>query len=100
MSNHAAYLEQSLCILKKYSLASIVEGTPIEQINSMILKHREELTACDTFEKALVVANQAIAAVSGYSIKIESFITNRDDLTVLYKVFIDWRNSVLVYVQL
>ena len=100
MSNHAAYLEQSLRILKKYSLASIVEGTPIEQINSTILQHRAELTACDTFEKALVVANQAVAAVSGYSIKIESFIYNRDDLLALYSVFIDWRNSVLVYVQL
>ena len=100
MSNHAAYLEQLLRILKKYSLASIVEGTPVEQINSLILKHREELTACDTFEKALVIANRAVEAVSGYSIKIESFITNRDDLMAMYRVLIDWRNTVLVHIQL
>jgi hypothetical protein len=95
MSNYSSYLESSINILKKYSLSSIVEGIPIENINQMIIDHQLELSECDTFDKALVVANRALIDVTGFHIKIESFISNRDDLMSLYDIFIDWRNSVI-----
>ena len=95
MSNHVAYLDKSIKILKKYSLGGIVEGVPIATINELIKQHEQELISCDTFDKAMIMANRALCDVSGFPMKIESFISSRADLMILYDVFIEWRDSVV-----
>lgn len=95
MSNHVAFFDTSIKILKKYSLGGIVEGVPIETINELIKQHELELHSCDTFDKAMVMANKALYDTSGFPMKIESFISNRDDLMALYTIFVEWRDSVI-----
>ena len=77
MSNHVEYFDKSVKILKKYSLGGIVEGVPIDTINELIKQHELELISCDTFDKAMDMANRALCDVSGFPMKIQSFISQQ-----------------------
>lgn len=94
-SLHVEYFVQSIKILQKYSLAQLLEAIPIAQINEMIHLHRLQLLSCNTYEKGIAMANQMLAKMTGYNVKINSFISNENDLRLLYNLMVVWRDSVI-----
>lgn len=94
-SKQLDYFVQACAILQKYSLATIIEDMPIQSINEKIIENQAEFIGIDTYEKALIKGNEMMCKLSGMNLNIKSFISKDSDLRALYRLALEWRDSVL-----
>jgi hypothetical protein len=88
-------LIQVIEVLKKYSLASLIEGKSVDEINEMIHKNKNKVLACDTFESSMLAANAFVTSMTGFSVNIQMFIPNENDQHALYQIMQIWRDKLL-----
>lgn len=79
--------------LGRHSLAELVTAMGLDEakVHSFVADHPVLLASITTFDQGLAIAN-AILSKKGLSVKIESMITNKADLKLLYDIGIEWRD--------
>ena len=79
--------------LGRHSLAELAAtlGFDEAKIHSLVKTHRELLATITTFDRGMAVAN-AMLVEKGFNVKIESMISNKNDLKLLYDIGIEWRD--------
>ena len=92
-SKYTELYSKAIECLGRHSLAELVTAMGLNEakVHTFVATHPELFASITTFDQGLALAN-AVLSKKGLNVKIESMISNKNDLKLLYDIGIEWRD--------
>ena len=92
-SKYTELYNKAIECLGRHSLAELVTGMGLDEakVHSFVTTHPVLFASITTFDQGLALAN-AVLSKTGFGVKIETMISNKNDLKLLYDIGIEWRD--------
>ena len=94
-SSYDTLLLESKLVMSKYSLDKLLKGFSPELLNILAQNHIDKVKQADSYEKSILLINNAISHQFGTAVSFNDFITDATDQHKLYSIFAQWRAKLL-----